>query len=275
MSQERTIAAIDLSAGFDKSVVLRQASVELSASQIIVIAGPNGAGKSTLVKTMARQLKPLGGRILLNGSDIWQMSAQQFAGQVAYVPQSIDIASELTVEEIVMLGRNPHQKWWQWYGSNDDSVAVNKALADTEMQQLRKKPLCQLSGGERQRAALATALAQEPTFMLLDEPTAHLDFKHQIELLALLKRLRLAGLGIMVVLHDLNIIARVADQVVLIEVGNGASKIGATGTVKQALSHDNLRRIFGIEVTTFDDPITGEVIYNPFSLAKNGLKIRD
>ena len=168
-------------------------------NQIVAVAGPNGAGKSTLIKTMARQLKPLTGTVELNGKNIWTISTQEYAGKVAYVPQDIEASTELSVEQMVMLGRNPHQKWWQWYGANSDTDAVNKALNDTEMEKLRGKPICQLSGGERQRAALATALAQEPIFMFLDEPTSHLDFKHQIELLALLKRLRANGLGIMIV----------------------------------------------------------------------------
>ncbi len=268
-TETNLIEAVDLSVGFDKLPVLERVSVRLVSSQIVAVAGPNGAGKSTLIKTMARQLKPISGNVQLNGKNIWSMGTQEFAAKVAYVPQDIEASTELSVEQMVMLGRNPHQKWWQWYGANSDSAAVDKALNDTEMEKLRRKPICQLSGGERQRAALATALAQEPLFMFLDEPTSHLDFKHQIELLALLKRLRLNGLGMMIVLHDLNVIARVADSVILIESNqDNTSKIAATGSVKDALSTENLRRVFEIDVTTFDDPDTGELVYNPFSLAK-------
>ncbi|CAN5422107.1 Fe(3+) dicitrate ABC transporter ATP-binding protein FecE [soil metagenome] len=267
-----TMEVLNLSVGFDKHTVLENVSVQLLPSQVIAIAGPNGAGKSTLIKTMARQIKPITGTVKLNSTDIWSMRTQEFAGKVAYVPQDIESSTELTVEQMVMLGRNPHQKWWQWYGDSTDTNAVNKALSDTEMEKLKHKPICQLSGGERQRAALATALAQEPQFMLLDEPTSHLDFKHQNELLALLKRLRANGIGIMIVLHDLNVIARIADNVVLIENarnGGDSSKVAATGTVQQALSIENLKRVFDVNVTAFDDPLTGEVVYNPFSLQKS------
>lgn len=277
-----TMEAIDLSVGFDKRTVLKNVSVQLLPSHVIAIAGPNGAGKSTLIKTMARQIKPINGSVKLNRADIWAMRTQEFAGKVAYVPQDIESSTELTVEQMVMLGRNPHQKWWQWYGDSTDTDAVNKALRNTEMEKLKHKPICQLSGGERQRAALATALAQEPQFMLLDEPTSHLDFKHQNELLALLKRLRADGLGIMIVLHDLNVIARIADTVILIEnsqtdetsqnvesTSTGSSRVAATGTVQQALSIENLKRVFDVNVTAFDDPLTGEVVYNPFSLQKS------
>lgn len=263
------IDAQGLSVGFEKHVVLENVSVQLVPSQVIAIAGPNGAGKSTLLKTIARQIKPINGTVKLNDSDIWSMPTPQFAGKVAYVPQDIEASTQLSVEQMVMLGRNPHQQWWQWYGNSTDVDAVNKALKDTEMEKLRQKPLCQLSGGERQRAALATALAQEPQFMLLDEPTSHLDFKHQNELLVLLKRLRANGLGIMIVLHDLNVIARIADQVLLIErSNNGCSRVAATGSVEEALSLANLKSVFDVEVTSFNDPQTGELVYNPFSLAK-------
>ncbi|MBS1953423.1 MAG: ABC transporter ATP-binding protein [Cyanobacteria bacterium SZAS-4] len=286
MSDATTIMeALNLSVGFEKRTVLENVSVQLTQSQVIAIAGPNGAGKSTLIKTMARQIKPISGSVKLNTTDIWSIRTQEFAGKVAYVPQDIESSTELTVEQMVMLGRNPHQKWWQWYGDSADTDAVKKALTNTEMERLKDKPICQLSGGERQRAALATALAQEPQFMLLDEPTSHLDFKHQNELLALLKRLRADGLGIMIVLHDLNVIARVADSVILIEhsqnepshngesssrsTNGSSSRVAATGTVEQALSIENLKRVFDVNVTAFNDPLTGEVVYNPFSLQKN------
>lgn len=257
----------NLSVGFDKKPVLENVTVQLIPGQVIAIAGPNGAGKSTLLKTIARQIKPIAGAVHLNGADIWQMRTPEFAGKVAYVPQDIETSTQLTVEQMVMLGRNPHQSWWQWYGSANDTNAVNKALENTEMQTLREKPLCQLSGGERQRAALATAIAQEPQFMLLDEPTSHLDFKHQNELLKLLKGLRAAGLGIMIVLHDLNVIARIADHVVLLEhASQRCSRVAATGSVLQALSVENLKQVFDVDVTVFDDPNTGETVYNPFSL---------
>lgn len=284
MPETPVINAENLSVGFDKHPVLENVTVQLPPGQVVAIAGPNGAGKSTLLKTIARQIKPVSGTVKLNATDIWSMKTQEFAGRVSYVPQDIESSTQLSVEQMVMLGRNPHQKWWQWYGDQKDVDAVQRALQDTEMQELKNKPLCQLSGGERQRAALATALAQEPQFMLLDEPTSHLDFKHQNDLLRLLKRLRSAGIGIMIVLHDLNVIARVADIVILIEnadraagsaghesemISNGhrsCSRVAATGTVQEALSIQNLKRVFDVEVSTFDDPTTGEIVYNPFSL---------
>ncbi|HEY9679627.1 MAG TPA: ABC transporter ATP-binding protein [Drouetiella sp.] len=268
-SNGSVISAQNLSVGFDKIPVLDQVSLELHPGEITAIAGPNGVGKSTLVKTLARQLRPITGSVKLGEQDIWNMPAQNFARQVAYVPQDIESSNQLTVEQMVFLGRNPHQQWWQWNGSLNDAAAVEKALADTELKKLRHTPMTKLSGGERQRAVIAVAMAQEPAFIFLDEPTSHLDFKHQIELLALLKRLKTQNIGIMLVLHDLNVIARIADTVILLDNADEIqpSRIAARGNVRDALSAENLKKVFHVEVKTYTDPNTGETVYNPFSVA--------
>jgi len=261
-----TLKADSIAVGFDKVTVLNNASLELSAAQIIAIGGPNGVGKSTLIKTMARQLKPISGTVTVNGADIWSVSPSEFARQLAYVPQNFDGNLELTVEEMVSLGRNPHQQWWQWQSSSHDREAVEKALAASGLSKLKSKSLSQLSGGEKQRAAVATALAQEPKYLLLDEPTANLDFKHQLDLLAMLRELREQGLGIMLVLHDLNMMAKVADRVILLErvSEDSAGQIAVDGTAESTLTQENLRRIFEIDVHPFKDPNTGETYFNPF-----------
>jgi iron complex transport system ATP-binding protein len=258
------LTAARLSVGFTKEPIIEGVDVELQSGEILVLVGPNGAGKSTLVKALARQLQPLSGTVALNGKDVWQMTPAQFASAVAYVPQALEPAQQMTVEEIVMLGRNPHQPWWQWYGDEKDREAVEKALRATEMLSLRKKYLAELSGGERQRATFATALAQEPSFMLLDEPTSHLDFRHQLELLALLKQMKGQGIGCLIVLHDLNMIARLADRVVLLHgQRNTPDSIAAAGAPDMVLSRENLDRVFAVDVHIFKDPQSGELVYNP------------
>jgi iron complex transport system ATP-binding protein len=259
------LCAASLAAGFGKKPVVAGIDMTISAGEIVVLAGPNGAGKSTVVKALARQLKPMEGSVTINGTLVWQLTAMQFAAQVAYVPQSIEPGQDLTVEEIVMLGRNPHQSWWQWYGSAADSQAVDAALVATELSALRHKYLSELSGGERQRAAMATALAQEPIFMLLDEPTAHLDFRHQLELISLLKQLKDSkGIGCLIVLHDLNLIARAADRVVLFQTQTGApSKIAANGAPQAVLTREHLMSVFQVDVQILTDPQSGETFYSP------------
>jgi iron complex transport system ATP-binding protein len=258
------LQARDLSAGFGKSAVVSDIDIDVGCGEIVALAGPNGVGKSTIVKALARQLKPMSGNVTLSGDDVWNLTASEFAAKVAYVPQSLEPGQDFTVEEIVMMGRNPHQKWWQWYGNQTDRDVVETALAATEMLSLRKQYLSQLSGGERQRACMATALAQEPTWLILDEPTSHLDFKHQLDLLTQLKALRNRSIGCLVVLHDLNLIARIADRVILLRtVKDAPSTTAAVGTPGTVLSRDHLASVFDVDVHIFNDPESGEAVYNP------------
>jgi len=253
-----------MACGFGNRVVVEGVDIVLAPGEIVVVLGPNGVGKSTLVKSLARQLKPMRGKATLGGTDVWELSAMQFAAQVAYVSQNIEPGQDLTVQEIVMLGRNPHQSWWQWYGSAEDKQAVDAALDATELKELRSKYLSQLSGGERQRAMIATALAQQPAFMLLDEPMAHLDLRHQLEVVVLLQRLRdTKRIGSLLVLHDLNLAARAADRVVLIKAESHApSRIAASGRPAEVLVREHLRSVFGVEVSVITDNANGQIVFS-------------
>ena len=225
-------------------------SLALNKKEITVLCGPNGSGKSTLLKTIARQISPLGGAVRIEGEDLLSMQTLQLAKTLAYVPQFIEMQRSLSVGEWVALGRNPHQQWWSWSISDEDRNKITNALSRTKCSELKSKMIDELSGGERQRVLIATALAQEPSYLLLDEPTAHLDFRHQLELLDLLKSLKNEGLGILIVLHDLNLTARIADQVVLIKEGNGSglSEMAARGDVSEVLSVDLLKKVYGVEM---------------------------
>ncbi|HEY9715224.1 MAG TPA: ABC transporter ATP-binding protein [Chroococcales cyanobacterium] len=265
-SSVRSLTATALSAGFSERRVLENVTVDVAPGEIIAIAGPNGAGKSTLVKTLSRQLRPLAGSVNLGGKDIWSISAREFACSIAYVPQTLEPSSDLTVRELIMLGRNPHQKWWQWQGTESDIKAVQEAIEDTDLTRLTAKAISQLSGGERQRVAIATALAQQPEIMILDEPTSHLDYKHQLDLINLILRLKERNMGVVVVLHDLNVIMETADRVVLIETNSNApsrvAEIGAPATVFQ---RSTLKRIFEVDIEFVVDPASGKTLLNPFS----------
>jgi iron complex transport system ATP-binding protein len=268
-SKRALLAAKDLTGGFARAAVFEAVSLVVARAEVTAIAGPNGAGKSTLLKTMARHLKPLGGQVVIDDIDIWTLPTRDFASAVGYVSQEIDSSQDLTVEELVMLGRNPHQPWWQWYGTQQDRQAVDAALLATEVEHLRHKPMCQLSGGERQRAAIAVALAQQPAFILLDEPTSHLDFRHQLELIQLLKRLREQNIGILVVLHDLNVIARIADKVLLIQKDDkGSGRVAAFGKPDEIFRRETLASIFDVEVSIITEPNTNQTIYYPYKAHK-------
>ena len=196
------------------------------------------------------------------------MSAVRYARQVAYVPQTLEPA-KLTVKEMVALGRNPHQDWWQWEGTAHDRQVIELALERTGLSNLADRQLGALSGGERQRTAIATALAQEPQFLLLDEPTAHLDFRFQLEIAQLLQELKEHSLGIAVVLHDLNLIWRLADRVGYVKAEPGEPARVVTETPALALSKETLKQIFEVEVSVVCDQTTGDLIFAPIKQASN------
>lgn len=255
------LTAKNLTVGFDKPVA-ENVQLDMAGGNILAIAGPNGAGKSTLLKSLARLIKPHGGEIEISSKSIWKMSSKEFARKVSYVPQLQEFEQDLTVQELVALGRNPHQEWWSWSASADDKDAVKDALEKTATWDLRSKYLGNLSGGERQRALIATALAQRPQFMLLDEPISQLDFRHQLELVQLLGELRQQDLGIIVVLHDLNFIAKLADSVLLLEKAEGQpSRVVANGPAQEVLQPALLKQVFQVDVRQIADAATNSNLY--------------
>lgn len=255
--------AQSLSIGYEETAaVVADFSSVFEAGTISVIAGPNGSGKSTIIKCLARQLKPLSGNVTIDGSNIWNLSAKEFATKVSYVPQSVEPSQDLTVEEMVMLGRNPHQAWWSWQVNDADLAVAQKAMERTGVASMKQKYLSQLSGGERQRALIACALAQETKYLLLDEPTAHLDFRYQLELMQLCKELKEQGLCIVTVLHDLNLIARIADQVVLLAKAEASpSRIAAKGTCAEILTQEKILEVFQVDVAILNDPQSSTPVY--------------
>jgi iron complex transport system ATP-binding protein len=250
-------------------IVIENINFELARGEVIAIHGANGCGKSTLMKGLARQLKPVSGNVTLNGKDIWQTEISAFARQIAYVPQSLERA-DMTVHELVALGRNPHQKWWSTRLSEKEDSTVCSALARCGMTPLQDKKFDQLSGGEKQRAVIAMALAQEPQFILMDEPTASLDFHYQLELIAIIKELKDQGIGIAIILHDLNLSARIADQIALIGKTEGrAATLLARGPVKEVLNAEMLRSVFAVDLSIIHDHESDQDYYFPRAIAPN------
>ncbi|MGZ3716540.1 MAG: ABC transporter ATP-binding protein, partial [Ktedonobacterales bacterium] len=197
--------------------VVRDVTLHVAAGEMVGLLGPNGAGKSTLLRLATGLLKPATGSIRIQGDDVHALSREQIARRIAVVPQDFSVQFAYTVRQIVELGRMPHLGAWGTLTAADRR-SVEHALATTNMLALADHVFQELSGGERQRVLLALALAQDAPIVLLDEPTAHLDIKHQIEALELLRRLNAErGLTVIAILHDLNLAARYFDRLALLQ----------------------------------------------------------
>ncbi len=244
------LEARSIDAGYDSRLVLCAFGLEIAAGEIVALVGPNGSGKSTVLRTLARVLRPRGGAVFLDGVAISALSSRRIARELSLLPQGPTLANDLSVEELVWMGRSPHQGLLG-LPTPADREAVSWAIAETRVGDLRQRPVSSLSGGERQRVWIAMALAQEPNVLLLDEPTTFLDLKHQLEVLDLIRYLnREHGLTVVMVLHDLNQAARYAGRVVVLCDGN----VRCQGTPAEVLTVETLREAFGVEARTMRGP---------------------
>ncbi len=254
-----TLEVHDLTLGYRHTTVLHNLCLAVQPGRVLTLAGPNGAGKTTLLRALARLLRPRQGTVLLDGSDIWQLSERDAARRLGLVPQNEAAEWSLTVEQVVALGRAAHRGWFRPYTAADHA-AVDTALEQTGLGPLRTRLLNELSGGERQRVLIARALAQQPTTILLDEPTAHLDLRYQGAVLGLARRLaHTCGLAVVLSLHDLNLAALYADQVALIADGG----LLAEGTPDEVFTAANLQRAYGVPVAVGRHPVYGTPLVMP------------
>jgi iron complex transport system ATP-binding protein len=243
------LAAEQLAAGFGDRTVIRELSLAVEQGMMLSIIGPNGSGKSTLLKTLARNLKPLEGSVLLDGGDIRDCGAKKLARQLAMLHQGSRAPNDLTVRELVEYGRFPHQNWRGGDAAEDRRV-LEWALGQMKLSSLASRQVNTLSGGERQRAWIAMALAQKPRVLLLDEPTTHLDICHQLEIMELLRRLNEEQrITIVMVLHDMNCAARYSDTVAVLARGN----LYAAGPPADVITPRMLREVFGVEADIWPD----------------------
>ena len=244
-----------LSAGIGGRRLLHGVGFDAPAGCVVALVGPNGAGKSTLLRVLAGVLRPDEGLVRLAGADLHGMPRRERARRVALVEQRPSTDLDLTVDQVVELGRIPHQSRFGG-GSGADRAAVQGAVATAGAEHLLGRRFTTLSGGERQRVHLAAALAQEPALLLLDEPTNHLDVRAQLETLTLMTQL--SGQGIMVVaaLHDLAHAAQYADHVVLL--ANG--RVAANGPPGQVLTARTIGEVYQVHVDIVAHPGTGHPV---------------
>src|SRR5258705_115282 len=223
---------------------LSDLSVDISTGEIIGVIGPNSSGKTTLIRLLTRVLEPAAGEIRLEGVPVGRLSRTDLARRIAVVPQGLLPQFPFTVGELALMGRYPHDPA-RYFESPRDRAVAHEAMEATGVLELADMPLQHLSGGERQRAVIARALAQEPRLLVLDEPTAHLDLRYQVEAAALLRRLnRERGTTVLLVSHDLNLAAEVCDRLVLL---NGGRPV-AIGAPEAVLDEALLASVFGCGV---------------------------
>lgn len=238
--------------GYKTKKILDDISFSVQESDLLGIIGPNGAGKTTLFKTITRLLKPWNGKIFLNGNDISSLSTRDVARTVATMPQFLEVPFSFTVEEFVKMGRYPFKNKFESLNRHDFE-AIENALSLTDTLPLRERLILELSGGERQRVVLAQALCQEPKLLLLDEPTAHLDIGHQIEILDLIKKLSKQNkLTVIVVLHDLNLASEYCNKIALLNNG----KLFRYGGPEQVLTYQNIEEVYKTCVVVKNNPVT-------------------
>jgi len=263
MSAGNRLGTEQVTVGYGGEPVIRDLTLDIPDGQVTAIVGPNGCGKSTLLRTMARLLKPSGGRVRLDGEAINAVSTREVSRRLSLLPQSPIAPDGLLVRDLVGRGRHPHQTWFRQWSSADEQV-VEQALRMTDTWDLRDRALDQLSGGQRQRAWLAMTLAQDTDLVLLDEPTTFLDLAHQVEVLDLVTRLnRERGRTVAMVLHDLNLAARYSDLVVVMKSG----VVVTIGTPREVFTSELLEEVFGLRADILDDPRTGLPVVVPFSPA--------
>ncbi len=219
--------------------LLEGVDLELQAGELVVVMGPNGAGKSTLLRVLAGLEAPGEGKAWLGNESISGVSRRRMAQQVAMVEPMLELPFGYRVEQVVMMGRAPHMD--RWFEGAEDWAQVDVALRTMDCESLRDRDYRSLSSGEKQRVLVASALAQQPCVLLLDEPAAFLDVRHQREMFSALKRLSGQGYLIVAVTHDWNLAARWATRMVLLKQG----RVAAAGRPEELASERLLEDVFG------------------------------
>ncbi|MGH3738484.1 MAG: ABC transporter ATP-binding protein [Micromonosporaceae bacterium] len=253
------LVADGLDVGHGARRVLHGVDLAPRPGAVTVLVGPNGCGKSTLLRTLAGLLPPLAGTVTIGGAPLGSLSRRMLSQRLAFLPQAPLVPAGVTVRELVRHGRYAHRGAFARHTS-DDVAAIDWALHVTDADALADRRLDELSGGERQRAWLATVLAQRAPVLLLDEPTTHLDLRHQFELLELVRRLaRDHAIACVVVLHDLMQAAAYADELLVVADG----RVQAVGAPADVLTPETIERAFGLAVHVVRDPDTGHLACFP------------
>ena len=247
-----TLTTKDFSTGYQGEKIIRSISLSLEKSEWLGIIGANGSGKSTFLKGISRILDVYTGSAYLYGQDIHNSSTKEIAKKISVLPQHQRANLNLTVYELVCLGRSPHKKWWELDLDENDHSKVERSIELTDMTALKDKSVQTLSGGQRQRAFLSLALAQDAKTLLLDEPTTFLDLRYQLQFLDLLKRINEEQeISIVTVIHDLNLAARYCDRIAVLKEG----ELLAIDSPRKALNNELMMNAFQVETCQMETPV--------------------
>ncbi len=253
------LEAVDVSFAYGEVPVLRQVGLRVLPGEIVGLIGPNGSGKTTFVRLLSGVVRPAAGTIRIDGTSLAALRRRELARRLAVVPQDPVLEFPFTALEVVLMGRAPHLGLFGFPRAGDLAVA-RAAMAQLDVAGLADRPLDRVSGGERQRVLLARALAQEPEVLVLDEPTTHLDLRHQAGMHDVVRELaRARGVAVVSVLHDLNLAALYCDRLVLLAGG----RVARAGTPGEVLTADVLAAVYETDVYVGANPLTGGPIVLP------------
>ena len=240
-------------------------SLDAVRGRITAVVGPNGSGKSSMVRALLARLPLLAGEITLDGAPISGSTRRELATRVAVVTQREEPAFPLTVSEYVALGRYPHLGVWR-AATLQDRAAIERAVALTEIQPFTGRAITELSGGEWQRVRLARALAQGGEALVLDEPTTFLDVGHEMAIFELLSGLAAGGQAVLLVSHQLNLVARFAEHIVLLHNG----RVEAAGSPSEVMQGAVLERVYEWPLVVTRDPAVGAPALVPLRVRPRG-----
>jgi iron complex transport system ATP-binding protein len=250
------LSARGLCVTIDNARLLADIDFDARPGELHALLGPNGAGKSTLLGALAGDVRPSAGTVTADGRELREWKLKELARARAVLLQQHDVFFPFTVREVVEMGRAP---WRGTAAEDDDERMIAEAMALTDVTELGPRAVPSLSGGERARAALARVLAQGAPTLMLDEPTAALDLKHQEDVLRLARQRAASGDTVIVVLHDLSLAAAYADRVTLLQGG----RIVASGTPRAVLTAERIGAVYGQAVEVIDHPRTGVPLILP------------
>lgn len=238
----------DLGIMIGQESIVKSISFQTQKKQFVGGIGANGCGKSTMLKGIYKGIKPQAGSVFLDDLDLLSVSEKKVAQKLGVVNQFNELNFDLSVFQMVLLGRTPHKKLLESDTQEDIDIVMN-ALAKTNLTSYSDRSFLSLSGGEKQRVILARTIAQQPNYMILDEPTNHLDIRYQLEILNCVKNL---GIGVLAALHDLELAAHYCDYIYAMKAG----EIIAEGTPKALFTAELIEEIYGVKCTIYQNPVT-------------------